>query len=109
MSRPDACPRCGRSCTAHTGSYCHECGEPLFDQDPTASAEDVVVYIVKDDGSLMSYGRGTQLEAEQFVRQPKYPAHDDDMFVAINDWGHGTIVAATDKTLVGKSKREVTP
>jgi hypothetical protein len=29
MPRPDLCPNCGASTTAHTGSYCHECGEPL--------------------------------------------------------------------------------
>jgi predicted amidophosphoribosyltransferase len=29
MARPDACPNCGSSTTAHTGAYCHECGEPL--------------------------------------------------------------------------------
>lgn len=27
--RPDLCPRCGASTTAHTGTYCQECGEPL--------------------------------------------------------------------------------
>lgn len=29
--RPDRCPGCGRSCTAHTGVYCQVCGEPLLD------------------------------------------------------------------------------
>lgn len=76
----------------------------MYDPDPTASAEDVVVYIVKDDGRLMSWGRGTLLEAEQFVKQPKYPAHDDDMFVAVDDWGDGKVVAAFDQELVGMSK-----
>lgn len=76
----------------------------MYDADPTASAEDIVVYIVKDDGSLMSWGRGTLLEAEQFVRHPKYPAHEDDLFIAINDWGHGNVVAAFDQELVGMSK-----
>lgn len=30
MSRPTHCPRCNRSCRHHTGSYCEDCGEPLF-------------------------------------------------------------------------------
>ena len=29
MSRPSSCPNCGASATAHTGGYCHGCGEPL--------------------------------------------------------------------------------
>ena len=30
MPRPDHCPNCGSGAiTAHTGSYCEECGEPL--------------------------------------------------------------------------------
>ncbi len=28
--RPDSCPRCGRSCKSHTGSYCQHCGEDLL-------------------------------------------------------------------------------
>lgn len=27
--RPDVCPDCSRSCTAHTGTYCHSCGAEL--------------------------------------------------------------------------------
>lgn len=30
MPRPDMCPHCGHSVTAHTGQYCGACGEPLF-------------------------------------------------------------------------------
>lgn len=29
MTRPTSCPNCGASTTAHTGPYCHECGENL--------------------------------------------------------------------------------
>ena len=32
MERPTHCPNCSKSCTSHTGPYCHECGEPLTDQ-----------------------------------------------------------------------------
>lgn len=28
--RPDSCPHCGASTSAHTGSYCQVCGEPLM-------------------------------------------------------------------------------
>ncbi len=28
--RWSSCPHCGRSSTAHTGSYCHDCGESLM-------------------------------------------------------------------------------
>lgn len=28
-ARPDKCPNCGASVTAHTGTYCHACGEGL--------------------------------------------------------------------------------
>jgi tRNA(Ile2) C34 agmatinyltransferase TiaS len=28
--RPDSCPRCGRSCKSHTGTYCQHCGEDLL-------------------------------------------------------------------------------
>ena len=72
--------------------------------DPTASAEDIVVYIVKDGGTLMSWGRGTLADAIKFVAHPKYPAHEDDRFIAFDDWGHGNVVAAYDEKLVGLSK-----
>lgn len=32
MKRPTHCPNCMRSCTAHTGTYCQECGEPLVQE-----------------------------------------------------------------------------
>jgi hypothetical protein len=70
-----------------------------------AVREDVVVYIVKDDKTLISWGRETLLEAEKFIKQPKYPAHDDDEFIAVDDWGGGKVVAATDKSLVGMPKQ----
>lgn len=31
-ARPDRCPNCGHSATAHTGVYCQKCGEPLIDE-----------------------------------------------------------------------------
>jgi hypothetical protein len=31
MERPDRCPNCGSDeITKHTGSYCQDCGEPLY-------------------------------------------------------------------------------
>jgi len=33
-TRPDLCPNCGASTTAHTGTYCHECGERLVPEAP---------------------------------------------------------------------------
>lgn len=32
--RPDTCPDCGASATAHTGPYCHECGADLVPPTP---------------------------------------------------------------------------
>lgn len=32
-ARPDKCPNCGASVTAHTGTYCHACGEGLGKED----------------------------------------------------------------------------
>jgi len=32
--RPALCPHCGYRTTSHTGTYCHRCGQDLFDKDP---------------------------------------------------------------------------
>lgn len=82
--------------------------------------EDVVVYLVdrREDGlHLMSWGRGTLADAEQFCADPKPPASKHDWFVAVDGWGHGTgtIVAATEdlKQHIGRRysqyRAEVTP
>ena len=76
-------------------------------EDPTASAEDIVVYVITEDNKILSWGRGTFLEAERFVAQPKYPAQSTDRFIAVDDWGHGKCVASYDENLLGLSWREV--
>ena len=72
-----------------------------------ANKEDVVVYLVREDNSITSYGRGTESETLAFVARPKWPAKVTDRFIAVNDWGHGQVVAAYDENLLGLAWREV--
>jgi hypothetical protein len=56
--------------------------------------ENVCVFRVKGR-EVQSYARGTQKEAEDFIRDPKWPAFKGDSFIAVDDWGHGKITAAS--------------
>jgi hypothetical protein len=56
--------------------------------------EDVCVFRVKGR-EVQSYARGSQKEAEDFIRNPKWPAQPGDNFIAVDDWGHGKITAAS--------------
>ena len=40
IARPTHCPDCGASTTAHTGSYCHECGTDLRPARPSSDTRD---------------------------------------------------------------------
>lgn len=72
--------------------------------------EDVVVYRViyhVDRTEIQSWGRDTLDVAVEFCKKPKYPANFTDSFVAVDEWGHGKIVAATPDltTHVGREYR----
>jgi hypothetical protein len=75
--------------------------------------EDVVVRKYLGGRTIQDYGRDTLAVAKEFCRRPKYPAKLTDSFIAVDDWGHGTIVAATPdlSNWIGKSysqfRREV--
>jgi hypothetical protein len=56
--------------------------------------EDVVVFKI-EGRTTTSYARGTQAEAEAFIRSPKWPARASDNFIAADEYGHGTITAAS--------------
>lgn len=73
----------------------------------TSHTPDVVVYIVREDGELDSWGRGTFQEAHTAVHTPPWPARPGEVFVAFDDWGHGKVVAALDENLLGLDKRVV--
>jgi hypothetical protein len=68
---------------------------------------DVVVYIVREDGSLDSWGRDTFQVAHRAVHNPPWPARPGEVFLAVDDWGHGQVVAALDENLLGLSKKVV--
>jgi hypothetical protein len=69
--------------------------------------EDVVVKRVNVDDrcSTQDWGRDSLEVAISFCRFPKYPAKTTDNFIAVDEWGHGTIVAATPSlsNWIGKS------
>jgi len=70
--------------------------------------EDVVVkrVVYKDDRTeVQDWGRGTLQDAVEFCASPKWPAKRTDSFIAVDDWGHRNIVAATPdlSTWIGKS------
>jgi hypothetical protein len=81
-----------------------------------AAVEDVVVYLVArrtTEGTIKvpiaSWGRDTADVARAFIASPKWPAHYGDAFIAVDDWGHGTIIAASEdvKAWVGKAYRDM--
>lgn len=72
-----------------------------------ASTENVVVYIIREDNTIQSWGRDTFITAEAFVRNPKPPAKPTDRFIAVDDWGHGNVVASYDENLLGLSWMQV--
>jgi len=56
QSRPDYCHNCGSSdVKSHTGSYCEECGEPLFRGN---SGETMTKWLQKHTGTRMRHPRG---------------------------------------------------
>lgn len=59
--------------------------------------EDVVIYTVDIDNGCetVSWGRDTLEVSKEFIRRPKWPASVNSTFIAVDDWGHGNIVAAT--------------
>lgn len=59
MTRPDLCPNCGASTTAHTGTYCHECGEPFAEKAQTFSIT------IKGEQHLWTVQAWSALTAEQ--------------------------------------------
>lgn len=77
-----------------------------------ATQETVVVYHFvtagRDHPELCSVGRDTLAVAEEFCRRPKWPYRQGESFVAFDDWGHGTCVAATAdlKQNLGRTWRE---
>lgn len=72
--------------------------------------EDVVVKKVFLDERCRTtdWGRDTLEVAQEFCRRPKPPAKITDSFIAVDDWGHGSIVAATPdlSNWVGKPFRQ---
>lgn len=67
----------------------------------THAEEDVIVYVVRENGEVQSWGRDTFAVACEFVRNPKWPAHPTDTFIAVDDWGYGRVCAAQDENLLG--------
>lgn len=72
-----------------------------------ASEENVVVYVIREDNTLQSWGRGTFADAETAVRTKPWPAKAEDRFIAVDDWGHGNVVASYDENLLGLSWSQV--
>lgn len=77
-----------------------------------SSVEDVVVRKVNvtDVGTTFSdVGRDSLAVATEFCRHPKWPFERSDSFVAVDDWGHGKVVAATPdwETHIGVTWREL--
>lgn len=73
--------------------------------------EDVVVsrVVITDNGyEISGYGRDTLEVATEFCRRPRWPAKQTDSFIAVDDWGHGDIVAAspTFSNWIGHTLRE---
>lgn len=73
----------------------------------TSTEENVVVYVITETNHLHSWGRGTFMEAEKAVRNPPWPARPTDRFIAVDDWGHGNVVASYDENLLGLSWSQV--
>lgn len=74
----------------------------------TAQA-DVVVYRIDAFDCLESVTRGTLAEVKAFIDAPTWPYEPgEDVFIAVDEWGHGKIVAASPKVTawVGWSKRQ---
>lgn len=65
MSRPDLCPNCGASTTAHTGSYCQECGEPLVQRPKrNARSEAIAEVELAINSALLVFPVGAVLAEE---------------------------------------------